>query len=475
MPPFVATVIYSFGIWGLFFLNRDRKYRPSQALWIPIAWLLINGSRPVSSWFGGPAMSPEALMEGSPFDRVVYLGLQVAGVVVLLGRQAAVSRFLRANATLLVFVFYCAASVVWSDYPEVAFKRWIKLLGDITMVAIILTSPDPLRAIKTVVTRVGFLLIPSSILLIKYYPGLSRSYDSWTGVQFVSGVGTDKNMLGMICLVYGLGILWQFLGVLREPRGRERKRRLIANGIFLALLLWLFSSADSMTSLSCFVMGSFVILATTFLKTARKPAVVHTMVLGIAGAAFAVLFLHVGEGAALQKLGRNPTLTGRTEIWTGVLRFASSPLLGTGFDSFWLGHRLSQIWAAGPLLAGINEAHNGYIETYLNLGWIGVGLLAALIVTGYGAIIRTLRIQPEMNRLKLALFVVAVVYSYTEAGFRSTSTMWIAFLIAIAVVPQVRVRQGGLLNAGNGADAESRAELTVVSHQENGLLASSVV
>lgn len=466
MPPFIATVTYSFGIWGLFFLNRDGKYRPSRVLWIPIAWFLINGSRPISSWFGGPAISPEALMDGSPLDRIVYLGLQVAGVVVLLGRQVAVSRFLRVNTALLVFVFYCAASIVWSDYPDVAFKRWIKLLGDITMVAIILTSPHPLRAIKTVVTRVGFLLIPISILLIKYYPGLSRSYDSWTGAQFVSGVGTDKNMLGMICLVYGLGILWQFLGVLREPRSRERTRRLIANGIFLALLSWLFSSADSMTSLSCFAMGSFVILATTFLKTARKPAVVNAIVLGIAGAAFAVLFLHVGEGVALQKLGRNPTLTGRTEIWAGVLRFASSPILGAGFDSFWLGDRLSQIWASGRLLAGINEAHNGYIETYLNLGWIGVGLLVALIATGYRAILRTLRAQPEMGELKLALLVVAIVYSYTEAGFRSTSTMWLALLIAIAVVPPVGTRQHSVpLNSGV-VDAEPGTELNVVSPNE---------
>lgn len=477
MPPFVATVVYSFGIWGLFFLNRDRKNRPPQALWLPVAWLLISGSRPLSSWLqGSAAISPEQLMEGSPFDRVVYLALQVAGLVVLLGRQPAVTRFLRANAALLVFVFYCAASVFWSDYPDVTFKRWIKLLGDLTMVSIVLTSPDPLRAIKTVITRVGFVLIPASMLLIKYYPQMARYYDPWTGQQFVSGVGTDKNMLGMICLVYGLGILWQFLAALREPRSRDRTRRLIANGIFLASLFWLFSSADSMTSLSCFFMGSFLIVATTFLKIARKPAMVHTLAIGIAGAAFAILFLHVGESAALKNLGRTPTLSGRTEIWAGLLQFQDSPVLGAGFDSFWLGERLTRVWSAGGLLNGINEAHDGYLETYLNLGWIGVACLTALIVTGYGNILRALRTSPEMGRIKLALFVVAVVYSYTEAAFRETATVWIAFLLAISAVPDVRIRKRDhTLNAGNVTDAESGAQIAVISHQRNEPFTSSAI
>lgn len=456
MSPLVATIVYSFGIWGLFFLNRDRKNKPSPALWIPIAWLLINGSRPVSTWFGGPAgISPEQLMEGSPFDRLVYLGLQIAGVVVLLGRQASVLRFLRANRVLIAFLFYCAASIVWSDYPDVTFKRWIKLLGDITMVLIVLTSRDPIRAIKTVLTRVSFLLVPISILLIKYYPALSRAYDAWTGAQYVSGVGTDKNMLGMMCLIYGLGMLWQFLGVLREARGRDRNCRLLANGIFLALLFWLFSSADSMTSLSCFLMGSFVILVTTSFKTIRQSALVHTMVLGVAGVAFAVLFLHVGEGAALQKMGRNATLTGRTEIWAGVLGFAGSPLLGTGFDSFWLGDRLSRIWASGGFLAGINEAHNGYIETYLNLGWIGVCLLAALIAAGYRNILKTLRGHGEIGSLKLALFIVAIVYNYTEAGFRTNCAVWVAFLLATVAAPDApMLRRPRLPPADNSENIE---------------------
>ena len=45
----------------MFLLNRDRKAKTSIALWIPVMWLLIAGSRAVSQWMavmGFAAVSP---------------------------------------------------------------------------------------------------------------------------------------------------------------------------------------------------------------------------------------------------------------------------------------------------------------------------------------------------------------------------------------------------------------------------------
>jgi O-antigen ligase len=230
-------------------------------------------------------------------------------------------------------------------------------------------------------------------------------------------------------------MLWRFVTTFQEPKGRERTRRLIAQGAVVAMVLYLFKDADSMTSESCFIMGGVLIVATSFSKIARKPMFVHLMVAAMVGAAFGTLFLHIGGGAAFKTLGRNATLTGRTEIWSGLLHFTGNPLFGTGFDSFWMGERMKRIWAAGGQLLGINEAHNGYLETYLNLGWIGVTLLAVLIVTGYRNILKALRLEPETGRVRLGLFVAVLVYSFTEAGFRTNSSVWIAFLLSIAAAP----------------------------------------
>jgi len=133
---------------------------------------------------------------------------------------------------------------------------------------------------------------------------------------------------------------------------------------------------------------------------------------------------------------RNPTLTNRTGIWALLLPLAGNSFFGTGFESFWLGDRLQSIWNA--LGAGFNEAHNGYLEVYLNLGWMGLILLGVVIVTGYRNAYNAFCRDPDAGRLRLAYFLAAVVYSFTEAGFRMMNPVWIFFLWATMAVPQLR-------------------------------------
>ena len=52
MNPSLATVVYALGILSLFYLNRDTSVQTSRALWIPVIWLWILGSRAASSWLG---------------------------------------------------------------------------------------------------------------------------------------------------------------------------------------------------------------------------------------------------------------------------------------------------------------------------------------------------------------------------------------------------------------------------------------
>jgi len=436
MPPPIATAVYTCLILFLFYLNRHSQRQTSKALWLPVTWLLINGSRPISFWLNpGVPDSAEQLLEGSPLDRAIYLSVFAAGLIVLFRRRTTVARFLHANSAILVFVLYCAVSITWSDYPLVAFKRWIKFVGDFVMVLIILTDTYRFHTVRRVFARVAFVLIPLSVLVIKYFPELGRQYDTWEGTQHFCGLATDKNMLGMTCLVYGLGIWWQFIALYSDKKGPERLKRLLPHAVVLTMVFWIFWIADSMTSLSCFIIASGLIVVTTFSKKARKPATLHLLVAAILSVSFSVLFLQVG-GGALETMGRNPTLTGRTEIWAHLIQLSANPVVGTGFESFWLGERLQRIWATSQYLFGINEAHNGFLEVFLNLGWVGVILFSVLLVTGYRNVLVTLRKGPDAGRLKLALFVAAVVYSFTEAAFRTMAPIWTAFLLAITAVPE---------------------------------------
>jgi exopolysaccharide production protein ExoQ len=423
MIQFVGTVAVVIGIVGLFRFARDGS-RTSKALWIPVIWLFLAGSRPVSLWFHIQQIgtSADAQLEGSPIDRNILTALIVSALIVLIGRGQKVGALLRANGPILLFLFYCGASIVWSDFPDVAFKRWIRAVGDIVMVLVVLTDANPSAAVNRFLARAGFVIVPLSILL-----DLGRGYEGSAGKYYI-GVTTGKNMLGMICMVVGLAAVWRFISLTKRGELRGRTRRLIAHGTIAAGAFFLVRMADSATSTACFVLGGCLIFATNRWAFARRPAVVHFVVASMLFMALYSSILNPDAGV-ISTMGRNPTLTGRTDVWKSVLDMAPDPLLGAGFESFWLGPRLKKLWSI--YVWQPNEAHNGYIEVYLNLGWAGVFLLALVILTAYRKVVRGLRLDMETGNLRLAYFVVALIYSLTEAGFRIFSSVWIVFLLSI--------------------------------------------
>jgi O-antigen ligase len=428
----IATLGCIAVIAALFMLSRDRV-RTSPALWLPVAWLSIAASRNISEWLqlGSPVETVDRYLEGSPVDRNILTALLAAAIGVLITRRQRVGAVLKANTPVLAYFAYCACSIIWADYPFVALKRWIRSTGDLCMALVILTDPHWHLAIKRVLARVGFVLLPVSMLFIRYYPELGRSYGRWDGMMYWTGVAGGKNGLGMLCLVCGLGSVWRFFAAYQERNQRSRHKRMIAEGIIVLLTLWLLYIADSKTSMMCFVIAAGLMTFVSTSKLLRKPLVLNSVVGGLVAAAASVLFLGLGSGL-LTTIGRDPTLTGRTDVWNLVLKFTANPIVGAGYESFWLGERLDRITA---LNGGINQAHNGYIEVYLNLGLIGVGLLGFLIVRGYRNVVRALRKNVDVGRFKLAFFVVGVIYNFTEGSFKMMSPVWILFLLVTVAVP----------------------------------------
>jgi O-antigen ligase len=452
VPPQLAVVVFAVGTLGLFLLDRDRDPRTSPALWLSVVWLALGSSRNISQWFSGSLLtnSPNDYIDGSPLDRAIYTALILAGLVVLIARGQRSENVLRRNAPLLVFFLYCAASALWSDFPFVALKRWTKALGNVVMVLVVLTDPDATAALKKFLTRTAFLLIPSSVLLIKYYPALGRHYDRWEGTAYYVGVSGDKNMLGGMCLIMGLGLVWRFIDTLGETGPLGRRHRL-AIGMALAMNLWLFQLANSATSLGCFMLGATLIVILSLFRRAR-PAIVHRIVSGIAVAACVVYLFPDVFAYLVGSMGRNTTLTGRTDLWNDLLQMDTHPLLGAGFESFFLGDRLEFLWS--KYWWHPNEAHNGFLETYLTLGSLGLCLLALLTATGYRNALNAYRSDPSSGSLRVAFLVIASIYNITEAAFKVMHPVWILFLFAATAVPQSQLQAHRQKESARAGDAE---------------------
>jgi O-antigen ligase len=233
----------------------------------------------------------------------------------------------------------------------------------------------------------------------------------------------------MIAMIFGLGALWQLVALRQSSGASRRWRRIAAQGALLVTALWVFRAANSMTSLSCFMLGATLLILTSFWGFFRRPAVLATIV--IAALCLSLFAIFIAPNL-LSVLGRDSTLTGRTEIWNLVLGMTGNPLLGTGFESFWLGSRLQTMWSIywwHP-----NEAHNGYIEIFLDLGWVGLAFLAVLLLTGLRNTLTAVRQQAEAGGLMLAYFVVVLMYNFTESAFRELDPIWFVFLLSVIAI-----------------------------------------
>lgn len=449
MIPLVALVIGLLGILGLFWLIREKRGTVSFAVWLPVVWLFISSSRSLSSWLYGKFQQGANYEEGSPLDRTFLMILIALGLFVVLKRSRKASAILRLNLPIVLFLTYCLASVLWSDFPFVTFKRWIRGAGDLVMILVFLTDPRWESALKWMLERIAFIHIPLSLIIIKYFPEFGRSY-TYSGDPMWTGVSEDKNGLGAILMIFGSTVLWRMMPTYCADQSRLRRMRgYFARSVVFAINLYLMSVIDSKTALICALIAATLILVPRLGGMFRRPALLSALVVVMVASCYAVLFLGIGTGA-LETMGRNASLTGRTEIWAVVIPLAVNPLLGAGYENFWMGDRFATV---ARELAVLNQAHNGYLETYLNLGWIGLLLLGGIVVTGYRNIMLQLRDNVEIASLKLAFFTVCLVYNFTEATFKMTAPIWVAFLWACMAMPKPRAATLGSFTRDTVPDA----------------------
>jgi exopolysaccharide production protein ExoQ len=429
----IALFVFIVGIVGLFFLDRDNSVRPSKALWLPVIWMWIYGSRPISVWLG---LSPLTESTTSPaasslLDQLVAVILMVFGIFVIGHRRRDVIFLLRRSWPIALYFSYCLVSALWSDFPGQSLQRWIKALGELEMVMILATDAQPTAALGRFFSRVGFVLLPTSVLLINYYPSLGRSYQS--GFQLNIGVTTNKNMLGLLAFVLALGALWQVLRLLRDRKQPNRTRHLLAQSSLLSFGVALLFMAHSATAGASFALGAAFMLVTTSPLIRRRPAAVHVLVFALVLCGGLTVLLG-GQGEATKAMGRQSDLTGRTGIWEFLIPMAPNPIMGAGFEAFWYGPRIQIVALQYP---DMNEAHNGYIEVYLNLGLFGVGLIALILAQGYRSAVAAFRRDPVYGSLLTAYILTAATYNITEAGFRVLDDMWFFLLLSVVTASRV--------------------------------------
>jgi exopolysaccharide production protein ExoQ len=120
-------------------------------------------------------------------------------------------------------------------------------------------------------------------------------------------------------------------------------------------------------------------------------------------------------------LGKDATLTGRTEIWDAVMgSIAKQPLFGYGYQAFWLGFKgesyriiLTVTWALG-------QAQNGFLDVTLEMGVVGLIIVLLLFAfafrDGVACLLRSHdQVQLRAVEWYLAIVILTTIYNLDES------------------------------------------------------------
>lgn len=440
MPQSIVLVLWAFLTIALLRFDPGRRSRVSSGLWVPVIWLVILGSRSVSQWlFGSVVINASSIEDGNPVDRNISILLMLIAIAILASRSFPWGRLVAKNQFLFAFLLFALISVLWSDFPGITLKRWFRDVGSYLILLVPLSEDDPVEAVGTVFRRSAIILIPLSIVLDKYFPNLSKQYDPWTGVGSYVGVTTSKNMLGLLCLVSGLYFFWDCMRSWPLHRQKRVRQTLLFNAFMLALTLWVLHTSQSTTSEVCLMLGCLTVFGLKSKRLQSKQRLIRRLV-PLLFITYLVLDFGLGmNGKMAESVGKNPNLTDRTLIWAFLLGMHTNPILGVGYESFWLGPRLQWFWQNAGL-GHINEAHNGYLEVYLELGLTGCTLLAGFLLARYRALCKALEQGSELAVLGLATWLVLVFYNMSEAAFDG-GLLYSLFLVGAMTVPGPAMRR----------------------------------
>lgn len=433
MSPSNALLVCVFFILILLILDRRFGSRVSCGLWVPTIWMMYGGSRSIYSW-----LNPEPIrgaeidyISGNPIDRTFLLLLIACGLFILSRRKIDVAEVLRRNSWIFVLFIYMGVSILWSDFMFVSFKRWIRAIGDIVMVMIVLSEDNPSEAIEELFRRSAYILIPISVVLIKYFRDIGVAFDDLGNEMWV-GVTTHKNCLGYLACFSGFYFSWAIMNA--------RLRKIVVIDIlFLLMSIWLLTAPGSSgkistTSVIIYICGVGLVLALKIIKKnprqIGKFIFLSLLITCCLELSFGLIEIIVGASQ------RDMTFTGRRDLWKVLLEIGSRhPFLGVGYGNFWIGRSPHNLW--DEFIWRPTTAHNGYIDVYLQLGLVGVFLLILVILLGYRNIVKTLLSNFDFGRFEITLLFMIVLYNMSESSVvRGGDLPWVILLLVSMYIPK---------------------------------------
>lgn len=299
---------------------------------------------------------------------------------------------------------FALISTLWSEVPERSLYASLQLLIT-TLIAVWIAVRFSAVNIFTslmLATAVGVLASLANNYLHfidttpkEIYVGMEITY---------SGIYNQKNVFGKVIDLLVLSMI--VVGI------RFHKLSL---AVFVCVLLWIpLSWSKSAGSILIYLITMIVPFYWWLSRNSKNQFVLFLFLMVILlSSLLLVLLLDLDlVNDLLLAVGKDSTLTGRTQLWsTGLDVFSQYPIFGVGYQAFWVPGAFEEVQKIHSMFLGqpINGFHNAYIEVLVALGLFGFSIFILLLVSTLFRSLNWYMEKPSAESLGTLFFVISTI------------------------------------------------------------------
>ena len=367
--------------------------------------------------------------EGRPETRIFWPTMAIISVIFAVQNRSRLT-FPPHIVSLIAYLAFAGATVLWAFSPYHSFIRYLQQVMIVTSIIL----PAMLAGRTVDLMRALFLCSAFALILNCFFifgggfATMAATSSSSTLVNIgYRGYFLHKNLLGESAAP-------AFLLALYEIRQRGWRRILGAVVVILAILI--VNLSKSKTSFGLALVCPLLAWVTIRVRNVTRvsPALI-LLVIPLCYAVFSPAFkIGILERVSWY-LYNDYSLTGRTAIWDFVqYEVGRRPLLGWGYQSFWLVPDSPADEAKG-WIAHVPTAHNGYFDTILQLGYVGLAFLMVFTIATLHAVKYVADRDPIRAQLLLSLVLFFILYNFFESlWMQNFEVLWLVLLVAAAEI-----------------------------------------